>query len=440
MTLDRADLTALVHIHPDELDLDLDRASDARFGGLRALYHRWERQSWSTEALDFSQDRRDWAAFSDGERQRLLWFMSMLFHGEQRVGADLSPWIGSAPADEIQLFVSTQIADEARHTIFFDRFYDEVVAAGPTMGARLDASRPQLSPAFQRFFYEMLPAVAAEVRDNPGDPVVYARGVAFYHLIIEGTMAVPIEKYLIGFCRDRDVLPGFRAGFTAVARDESRHVGAGAQILRELGASHPETVPAVQDMIRSVMPTASEAFIPPGGDFTYATDLGFSMSELYRFALRSLAKRLRAAGQQLPAVPEMCMPAPSGEPVLTLGEPTATQLALRSAKDTLTPGMIFQALPMVFDPETARGVSTAFRFEVTGEDGGTWTIAIRDGSCELTEGDNGAPWDWRVELSRDTWLSIATGELREVEAFLLGRTVVEGDIAAGLEFDRYFVS
>ena len=33
------------------------------------LYELWERQNWASHEIDFTQDRRDWEAMSDVERE-----------------------------------------------------------------------------------------------------------------------------------------------------------------------------------------------------------------------------------------------------------------------------------------------------------------------------------------------------------------------------------
>ena len=234
--------------------------------------------------------------------------MCMFFHGEECVTATLAPWVDSAPTEEMQLFLSTQLADEARHTVFFDRFFEQVVGAQGGLKEKLEWSRPRVSPGFEKVFYEMLPAVAKEVRDNPRDPVVFARGVAMYHIMLEGTLAVPGQKYILAFCRDKQTLPGFRQGFTAVARDESRHVGAGVRILQELIRMDGDCVDAVQQLICEVLPFATQQFQPPKADFTYLTVLGYDTTELFRFGIESLNKRLRVAGVPFPKVGPITLP------------------------------------------------------------------------------------------------------------------------------------
>jgi ribonucleoside-diphosphate reductase beta chain len=91
------------------------------------LYDLWERQQWATQEVDFSQDRADWhERFDDDERFQRMYGLSAFFIGEQRVAAELGPMMRAAPDEEMRLFLCTQIADEARHVAFFNRFYSEV--------------------------------------------------------------------------------------------------------------------------------------------------------------------------------------------------------------------------------------------------------------------------------------------------------------------------
>ena len=57
------------------------------------------------------------------ERYQRMYGLSSFFIGEQRVAAELGPMMRAVPDEEMRLFLCTQIADEARHVAFFDRFY-----------------------------------------------------------------------------------------------------------------------------------------------------------------------------------------------------------------------------------------------------------------------------------------------------------------------------
>src|ERR1700754_2979578 len=102
-------------------------APTAELLGYRQLYELWERQQWATQDLDFTEDRIDWhERISAEERYTRMYGLSAFFIGEQRVTDELGPLMRAAPTEDMRIFLSTQIADEARHVRFFNRFYSEV--------------------------------------------------------------------------------------------------------------------------------------------------------------------------------------------------------------------------------------------------------------------------------------------------------------------------
>jgi ribonucleotide reductase beta subunit family protein with ferritin-like domain len=198
------------------------------------LYARWERGHWSATALDFTQDRRDWAeAFSDFERTAALWNYAMFFHGEDAVADDLSPFIDAAPREEQKYFLTTQQVDEARHAVFFNRFMHEVVEAGDgTIAGALEATRPELTWGFVKTF-EMLHRVVDELRRDRSRTKL-AQAVTMYHFVVEATLAQPGQHFISDYLTQRDLLPGFREGMRHVSLDEQRHTGFGVKLLADL--------------------------------------------------------------------------------------------------------------------------------------------------------------------------------------------------------------
>src|SRR5260221_423577 len=115
------------------------------------LYRLWERQQWSVYELDFSQDRIDWhERIPPDERFQRMYGLSSFFVGEQRVEAELGPMMRAMPDEDMRIFLSTQIADEARHVAFFNRFYDEVgVLEADSLQGRLEETSAHLNPKFR---------------------------------------------------------------------------------------------------------------------------------------------------------------------------------------------------------------------------------------------------------------------------------------------------
>src|SRR3954471_3091919 len=120
----------------------------------RALYALWERQQWATQDIDFTQDRIDWETrIGPEERYMRMYGLSAFFCGEQRVAAELGPIMRAVPDEDMRIFLCTQIADEARHVAFFDRFYSEVgVLEAQALAGRLAETAEHLNPEFGELF------------------------------------------------------------------------------------------------------------------------------------------------------------------------------------------------------------------------------------------------------------------------------------------------
>ena len=165
---DTRDLKELAQVDPDSILDRLNENLQRKMPSYRDLYLRWERLNWSVAELDFSQDRKDWQALDDHHRERLLWTLAAFYVAEQRVAATLTPYVSAAPKVEQKVFLATQCVDEARHTVFFDRWFEEVVAAGDgDLARRLRSGRQWVGPGFAPLFDEYLEDVAQQLRDNP---------------------------------------------------------------------------------------------------------------------------------------------------------------------------------------------------------------------------------------------------------------------------------
>src|SRR3979409_1599541 len=165
----RADLKQLGDIRIDDVLSFIDRGIE-NMPSYMDLYRRWESQQWSVGELDFTLDRQDWLQSTDLEKKATLWSHRLFFNGEERVTATLAPFVWAAPAPEIELFLSTQMVDEARHTVFFERWWREVVGTEALdMAALLEEIRPEVNEGYDTLFYERLPGVAQRLASNPDD-------------------------------------------------------------------------------------------------------------------------------------------------------------------------------------------------------------------------------------------------------------------------------
>src|SRR5436190_13147691 len=230
----------------------------------RDLYELWERQHWAVQDLDFTQDRIDWHERIDPEeRVARLYGLSSFFVGEQRVAAELGPIMRAVPDEEMRIFLCTQIADEARHVAFFDRFYREVgVLEAEGLQERLEQTSEHLNPEFHTLFDEMLHSRVDRLAVEPEDREALVEAITIYHMITEGMLALTGQHFIIDFNERAGTLPGFVAGFTNVARDEHRHVAFGARFLRDMARRDPKYGEAIQRTLIEVGPAADGVLKP----------------------------------------------------------------------------------------------------------------------------------------------------------------------------------
>lgn len=279
--------------------MKLNQLGGTAVPGYRDLYYRWESQQWAAGAIDLAEDRAQWASFPEDLKRSLLWGLSSFYVGEEQVTHALVPFVDAAPTEEQQVFLSTQLVDEARHIVFFDRFYSEALdEQGADMKARLEHQTERLNDGFRTLLLGMLPAAAEKIRTERTLDA-FVEGIFLYHIVIEGTLALTGQRFLLNFLRERDYLPGFRRGFTAIAQDESRHVGFGVRFLREQVEADARIEGIIKWKLDELTPVLLTVIDPPDGDPSYFDPLPYGPEQLTEYASHSLEKRLRGIGVDL---------------------------------------------------------------------------------------------------------------------------------------------
>jgi ribonucleoside-diphosphate reductase beta chain len=262
------------------------------------LYNLWERQQWATQDIDFTQDRIDWhERIPEEERFQRMYGLSSFFIGEQKVAEELGPMMRAAPTEEMRIFLCTQIADEARHVRFFNRFYDEVgVLQSKTLQDRLAETSEHVNPEFDQLFDEMLKGRVDRLARAPEDLEVLVETVTLYHMVIEGMLALTGQHFILQYNEEVGTLPGFVEGFNKIARDEHRHVAFGASFLREMAQADPKYGEAITRTLSEVAPIA-DAVLQPKWYVEGETEvLGATMDETRAFAMKALERRLKVIG------------------------------------------------------------------------------------------------------------------------------------------------
>jgi ribonucleoside-diphosphate reductase beta chain len=283
-------------------DPALQEAADrgqAQLLSYRELYMLWERQQWRTQDLDFSQDKRDWhEKMDEDERFQRMYGLSSFFIGEQKVAEELGPIMRAAPTEDQRIFLCTQIADEARHVRFFERFYQEVgVYDSSELSALLEQTSEHLNDNFGVLFDEMLGSRVDRLGAAPDDTEALVEAITLYHMVIEGMLALTGQHFIMEYNTNQGVLPAFVEGFQNVARDEHRHVAFGTAFLAEKAEEEGRYKEAIQRTLQESLPVADKVLSPPWAQDDEDWEMfGYTLAETREFAGTALSRRLRFIG------------------------------------------------------------------------------------------------------------------------------------------------
>jgi ribonucleoside-diphosphate reductase beta chain len=272
----------------------------------RELYYRWERQQWQAQELDFSYDRQQWEGMTPEQREARMYGLSAFFKGEECVTNTLAPYVTAMPDEEMRLFLTTQLVDEARHTVFFERFFREVLGVDKgRLDDALAVAVGYMNEHLRSILIDSLSEVAERLRQEPGDLNCLIEGVTLYHIIVEGAMALAGQRSILEEYRHFDLFPAFRSGFTAVARDESRHVLFGVKFLRDMIQAEHGRARVVYETVQKYLPTALAGITPPESEIPEYLAAGIDPWRVPRYAIDSLGKKLKGIGlsMELPTVP-----------------------------------------------------------------------------------------------------------------------------------------
>ena len=308
-----AQLRAMDRLYIDDVLSIVDRGLE-RLPSYMDLYRKAISQAWSPDELDFSRDRAEWEFLSPETQKRRIWSMRMFFDGEERVAGLLAPLVWAAPNKEVEAFVATQLADEVRHTVFFDRYWREVVGtSAKTLDELIDevGIKPEENEAYSYFFYQWLPEQAQWMASHPRDLEATVKFVTVYHLVVEGALFLTGMRYQLEGARRWGRTWGYYRGFTAATRDESRHVLFGVKYLQDMVRQDPRRfAPVIQSTIQESLPLIEKTMTPPNSDMSYYGGAHLDTAwpgytpeglreEQIDYAKSTLSRRLHAVGIQM---------------------------------------------------------------------------------------------------------------------------------------------
>ena len=253
------------------------------------LYHKAKKLGiWDPQSIDFTQDILDWQRLTDTEKESLLQLTALFQAGEECVTLDLLPLVMVIAQEgrlEEEMFLTTFLWEEAKHTEFFRRFLDEVVQEQNDLHHFHTAS-------FRTLFYETLPqAMHALLTDQ--SLAAQVKASVTYNLIIEGVLAETGYHAYYNMLDRNNIMPGLKHGIGLLKRDEARHLAYGVFLISRLVAQDHSLWPIVeQHMNALLMPSlgvVNELF--EGSEELDEMPFGQNIEEYLNYATMQFGKR-----------------------------------------------------------------------------------------------------------------------------------------------------
>lgn len=241
---------------------------------------------WNPSEIDFTQDAADWRRLNSLEHEVLLQLTALFQAGEEAVTSDIVPLLLAVSQDgrlEEELYLTTFVFEEAKHTDFFRRFLDEVA------GCTIDLSRYHTA-SYRTLIYTALPDSMQRLLTDRS-PAAQLRASITYNMIVEGVLAeTGYHAYLAALERN-GLMPGQCRGIRLVKQDESRHIAYGIFLISRLLAADPD----LWDVAESTMNDLLAPALGVVGDVFACYPVmpfGLQLEEFTDFALNQFNKRL----------------------------------------------------------------------------------------------------------------------------------------------------
>lgn len=259
------------------------------------LYERAKKLGiWNPSEIDLAQDQADWATLTTDEKDLIWRLLGMFVSGEEAVTLDLLPLISVIAAEgrlEEEIYLTTFLFEEAKHTDFFRRFLDEVALPAPGLGRGAEGEGLEHYHAdnYRHIFYEALPEALLTLKNDPS-PAAQIRASVTYNMVVEGVLAETGYHAFFAALQRSDRLPGLRKGIALLKQDESRHIAYGIYLLSRLIAEHPDLWDELQAQMNALLPYAIGVIGDAFAAYT-VTPFGLVEEDFIHYAMDQFTKR-----------------------------------------------------------------------------------------------------------------------------------------------------
>ncbi len=261
------------------------------------LYRKAKQLHWDPATIDLSADREQWHSIqrdypTEQYAEQILRLTSLFYEGEESVTKTLSPFCSAVSRAGLgidkEIFLATQLYEEAKHFEFFARYFAEVFEVDGSITAQY------LTAAPRAVLISDLEEVTERLRREE-DPArlkaTFAEAIAHYMGVVEAMLARTGYVGAHDALAARGWLPGLQEGYRLIKRDEGRHVAFGMHCIAELTTEHPEYRSIVQGVFERQLPNV----LATVQEFDYPQPL-VDLDKLTAYALAQYERFGSAAG------------------------------------------------------------------------------------------------------------------------------------------------
>lgn len=254
---------------------------------------------WDPRDIDFSQDKKDWHTLSKEQQDSILRLVALFYSAEEAVTKDILPLIYAISKQgqfEEEMYLTTFLFEEAKHTDFFHLFLKEV-------GIERDLNSYH-SEAYLNVFDNILPQTMEKLLVDQ-TPQTIADAAVVYNMFAEGILAETGYWNFYENLQDLKKLPGLLEGISYIKRDESRHIGFGTFLLQRLITEDEAMFDYIMNKLHQLMPIAEAINQMP----EEVNPFGVKLADSRVFMMKQLHARIevlrRAKGKSLEEIYKM---------------------------------------------------------------------------------------------------------------------------------------
>ena len=98
---------------------------------------------------------------------------------------------------------------------------------------------------------------------------------------------------------------------------------------------------------------------------------------------------------------------------------------------------IFDQMPGRLNQSAAAGMDATIQYDLTGDGGGTYNCAIKEGACTVAEGGSDSP-TMTVTMEASDFVDLISGKLDGMSAFMGGKLRIAGDMGIAMKLQSLF--